>query len=303
MTGGEGAVRTDNAATSVPDFGPPPSPDLVCEPTPEEVRFFHEHGYLVVERLTTEEELDWLKQIMTWIFRDEANGLFAPVDRSGTRADGEAPTLRQAFFPEIRFPAILDTTFRRNAHRYAAALLGRSPEELTTWGHMILKPARTGRAALWHQDAAYWEPELDYHALGCWLPLHEVTVDQGAMQFIPGSHRGEVYPHRHVDRPEHNVLQAVGVDDSDAVACPLPAGGATFHHFRTLHYTAPNTTERDRLALPMEYQIAPTVRASPRRMPWVDERRAVVGAPDPILYAADGRIVSIEAGIASGGDE
>lgn len=281
--------------TTVPDFGPPPRPDLVVEPTAADVEFFADNGYLVVEQLTTQDELDWVRAIMEWIFADQDGGIFAPVDRSGSQ-DGEASTLRQAFFPEVRFPAILDTTFRANARRYAAALLGHTEPDLSAWGHMLLKPARIGRAALWHQDAAYWEPELDYHALGCWLPLHDVTVDQGAMQFVPGSHRGGLLPHRHADAPEHNVLEVVGADTSSAVACPLPAGGATFHHFCTLHYTAPNTTDRDRWAFPMEYQVAPRPRAEKRDMPWVEERRAVTGAPDPIFYAADGKIVPAATG-------
>jgi hypothetical protein len=74
----------------------------------------------------------------------------------------------------------------------------------------------------------------------------------------------------------HNNLEVdrAYLDESKAVACPLKAGGATFHTSETLHYTAPNTTNRDRLAFPMEFQITPVRRATPYKMPWVDETRA-----------------------------
>jgi hypothetical protein len=42
----------------------------------------------------------------------------------------------------------------------------------------------------------------------------------------PGSHA-----------PTTATLAADNVDDSTAVACPLPTGGATVHHPLTLHYT------------------------------------------------------------------
>jgi ectoine hydroxylase-related dioxygenase (phytanoyl-CoA dioxygenase family) len=171
-------------------------------------------------------------------------------------------------------------------------LLDVDANELSSWGHMIEKKPG-GRAASWHQDHAYWQPELDYCALGVWLPLHDVSVEMGAMQFIPGSHKRGLLAHRHEDEPKHNVLTVKDpIDTSTAVACPLKMGGATFHHSETLHYTAPNATMKTRLAFPMEFQLAPIRRVEPERMPWVDEFRAATGER-PLVYVADGRIVPV----------
>jgi hypothetical protein len=275
---------------SRPDFGPPPPSTFDLTPSPDDVAAFQENGFLAVERLTTDEELAWLRTIFEFIF-DPANAgrRGGPVDRSGSQAANASGRLGQAFFPEMQFPAILDSTFHRNAKRYAAALLGVDEGRLTCWGHMIRKPPG-GRAVSWHQDRAYWQPELDYLALGVWLPLHDVTPEMGAMQFIPGSHRRGALPHRHEDDPAHNLLTvAEKVDAAQAVACPLKAGGATFHHAQTLHYTAPNTSQRPRLAFPIEFQLKPVRRAVPEVMPWVDEHRAAAGAP-PLVYVADGKM-------------
>jgi len=272
-------------------FGPPPATRYEIAPTKDEVAFFKENGFLAVERLTTDEEIAWLRQIYDYIFDPaQAGKPGAPIDRSGALAPGEESRLSQSFFPEVQFPEILDTNFRRNARRYAAALLEVDEERLTCWGHMIRKPPG-GRAALWHQDHAYWQPEFDYCALGVWLPMHDVSVEMGAMQFIPGSHRRGLIPHRQEDLPAHNVLTVdEPVDASRAVACPLKTGGATFHHSETLHYTAPNATDRPRLAFPMEFQIRPVRRAKPEHMPWIEEHRAAVGGPKALHYVADGKI-------------
>lgn len=278
-----------------PRFGPPPPTDFEVEPTDAEIAFFREHGYLVVERLTSDEEIDWISRIYDFVFDpDQAGQPGSPVDRSGTRAPGEPVLLSQAFMPEVRFPELLATAHWRNAKRYAAALLGVPSEALSSWGHMIRKPPG-GRPALWHQDLAYWEPELDYPAaLGVWLPMHDVSAEMGAMQFIPGSHRLGLLPHRHADEPAANVLTvAVPVAESRAVACPLKKGGATFHDKLTLHYTAPNTTELTRCAFPMEFQTRPRRRPVPRDMPWVAERRAATGEAHNPVIVADGRFLRV----------
>ena len=270
-----------------------PKTSFEVSPNESEIDFFRKNGYLVVERLTTDEELAWIRSIFEHIFDpDQASAQGAPIDRSGTLPPGAASQLSQAFFPEFRFPDLLNTAHLRNARRYAAALLGIDEQQLSSWGHMIKKPPG-GRAALWHQDHAYWQPELDFCALGVWLPMHDVSQEMGAMQFIPGSHIAGLLPHRHDDAPRENVLVVdLPVDTSTAVACPLRAGGATFHHFQTLHYTAPNTTEHHRLAYPVEFQIPPTRRAEPLSMPWVSERRAVVG-DTPLTYVADGEVIEL----------
>jgi ectoine hydroxylase-related dioxygenase (phytanoyl-CoA dioxygenase family) len=275
-------------------FGPPPSTKFEVTPSAKEVKFFQDNGFLVVERITTDEEIAWMRQIFEYIFSPEHDPRHSsPIDRSATRRPGDESKLSQSFYPEIEFPELLTTNHCRNARRYAAALLGVNESRLSSWGHMIRKPPG-GKAALWHQDHAYWPPELDYCALGVWLPMHDVSTEMGAMQFIPGSHNRGLLRHRHQDEPQYNVLMVdEPFDESKAVACPLKAGGATFHHSETLHYTAPNTTDRPRLAFPMEFQITPVRRKAPLDMPWMQEFRKATGAPPKLLHVADGRISEI----------
>ena len=268
-------------------FGLPPDIPFEVDPTPDEVAFFRENGFLVVDRLTTDEEIDWLRPIF--------EAAFEKVD-SGDLVSDNKKVSYQTMMPEFRFPELLHTTYLRNAKRYAIALLGVDPWELGSWGHMIRKPAGKGnsRLAPWHQDEAYWESELEYHALGSWLPLHDVTIEMGAMQFIPGSHKLGVLDHIfYDDDPIHNLLEAVGVDTSTAVACPLEKGGATFHHQRTLHFTEPNTTDQPRLAYPIEHQVTPRWRDVPAERPWVDAMRAATGRGMIDKHFADGVMTTL----------
>ena len=101
---------------------------------------------------------------------------------------------------------------------------------------MIYKPAKYGAETPWHQDEAYWDPEVFSNGLSVWMPLDSVMKESGCMQFIPGSHKGDVKWHRHIDdNPLVHGLMTDDVDPSEAIACPLPAGGATFHHLSLIH--------------------------------------------------------------------
>jgi ectoine hydroxylase-related dioxygenase (phytanoyl-CoA dioxygenase family) len=136
---------------------------------------------------------------------------------------------------------------------------------------MIDKPPRHGHETPWHQDEAFWEEDLRYHACAVWLALDDADVDNGCMQFLPASHTGGIVQHRHLyDDPTVSalVIDDPAVDTTRAVAVPLRAGGATFHTQRTMHHTGPNTTDRRRRAYAIEVQLPPTVRDVPLPKPW-----------------------------------
>jgi hypothetical protein len=265
-------------------LGPPPAPWLRTEPSAADLAFFDHNGYLVGKQLTTLEELEWLRRAF------EAVASYADI-AVAANDPSRAAGFRQYAFPEITFSALLDTTFRRNARRYAAALLRQHEEDLSAWGQFIYKPPLDGAATPWHQDEAYWDPEREYHAVAAWLPLHDVTVERSCMQFVAGSHRsGEIHLHdRTTDERKGRQLEVEGADRLNAVACPLSAGGATFHHHRTLHCTGPNTTTEPRIAFVLEFQLPPKRRAHAPQRPWFEHR--AIGARS--MYVADGRVVPL----------
>ena len=138
----------------------------------------------------------------------------------------------------------------------------------------IMKPPEMGAEAPWHQDEAYWKPELEYDSIGIWVPLQEATLENGCMQFIPESHKAGVLPHHPIGHdPRIHGLEVDSCDPSTAVACPLPAGGATIHHCRTLHYTGPNRSAAVRRAYVHTFAAPYKERAEARDFYWQEQRR------------------------------
>lgn len=251
-----------------------PTTDLHVELTDEQVAEFHEQGFTHVDRLTTDEEVAWLRDRFAEVFdpkhENVPGGFFDASRPMGSTATESGPAvLPQAILPELRLPELLRSVAHRNAKRIAAQLLGVPEADLRTWTHMVDKPPRTGHDTPWHQDEAFWELDLGYHACAVWLALDDVDVDNGCMQFLPGSHRLGIVPHRHLyDDPTVSALVIDDVDASRAVPVPLRAGGATFHTQTTMHHTGPNRTDRPRRAYAMELQLPPVRIPVPKVHPW-----------------------------------
>jgi len=239
----------------------------------DDVASFHENGYLVIDRATTDDEIDWIAAVYDELYARPRTGLLDAVyDPSRPYGATEEPLLGQLLLPERWAPELRETTLWANARRIASRLIDVPLDEIESWGHFVHKPAEVGRVTPWHQDEAYWAPEFDYHAVGSWAPLDDVTIENGCLWFVPGSHRGPVFEHRHQDDdPAVHVLVADEPDTAGAVPIPMRRGSVSFHHPRMLHYAGPNTTGRARRAYANEFQSAPITRAERAHRPWHDE--------------------------------
>ena len=120
---------------------------------------------------------------------------------------------------------------------------------------LIDKAPHTDTPTPWHQDQAYWMPGMpDRRSVSCWLALDATTVDNGCMWFVPGSHRRPVRTHRYSGESGHAL--ETDAAESEALACPLAPGSATFHDGGTLHHSRGNSTDTRRRALIANFRPA-----------------------------------------------
>lgn len=236
--------------------------------TTDQIEFYHQNGYLCIDSIMPFEEVDWMREIYDRLFREQAGrDVGDQFDLAGTDEEGKEAVLPQILGPAKYAPELRESQLWVNTEHMVRQLLGENASFGD--GHMIYKPARIGAETPWHQDEAYWDPELDYTSMSIWVPLQEATVENGCMWFVPGSHKLEVLPHQSVGGDVRiHALEVLGADTSGAVACPLPPGGATFHSSRTLHYTGPNRSEIPRRAYILSGGLPATERTDGRRFPW-----------------------------------
>jgi hypothetical protein len=242
--------------------------------SPAQIASFREHGFLALPRISAPGEVAALRNIFERLFAQRAGrNEGAQFDMVTHDEDDAAPKLSQIIKPANFAPELLTTPFRTNALRVARQLLGADAVQVSE--HAILKPAGYGAATPWHQDEAFREAGFDYEQLSIWMPLQEATVDNGCMQYVPGTHRRGVLEHRSPgEDPAVHALECVGdFDPADAVVCPLPAGGVAIHHGRTLHYAGPNRTPVARYAYILMFEAPPKVAAGARDFHWNRDKR------------------------------
>ncbi len=162
--------------------------------TSDQVRFYHDNGYLALPSITTPDELETMRCAYDRIFSERAGrSVGDQFDLGSADEEGKEAVLPQILSPAKYAPELTDGLFRANGLAIARQLLG--PEAISMGDHAIFKPARTGTQTPWHQDEAYWGEQVDYNSFSLWMPLQEATIENGCMWFIPGSHRLEVQPH------------------------------------------------------------------------------------------------------------
>lgn len=239
-----------------------------------ERRFFGANGYLAFDRITTEAELERLRAFYQSMLETPRSGFLDGVfDLSRPYGTTDTPSLGQLLRPERHFDAIENTSVWRNARRICAGLLGLDEDELEFWSHLIFKAPFSDAETPWHQDEAYWDVHLQYRSVATWLPLDDVSPDNGCLWYVPGSHKGEVLRHRHFggDANVHVLEIDEPADTSAAVPVPMSAGGLVVHDPRVLHHSGPNHTGEIRRAWGLVFQSAPIRRERPADHPWWHE--------------------------------
>jgi len=218
--------------------------------TTEQIAFFREHGYLRMERICPPEEVEFLRGVYDRLFAEQVGrGQGAQFDMVGLDEDGKPQASPQIINPVFFAPELKETSFRSSALAVARQLLG--PEAFWSFEHAILKPAGIGAPTPWHQDEAFRRNHPPgYREISFWMPLQVATEENGCLEFIPGTSHGPVLRHASPGGdPRVHALECVeGFDPADAVACPLPPGGCTIHHCRTLHHAGANRSSIPRRA-------------------------------------------------------
>jgi ectoine hydroxylase-related dioxygenase (phytanoyl-CoA dioxygenase family) len=90
-----------------------------------------------------------------------------------------------------------------------------------------------------------------------WIAFTPSNETNGAMEYIPGTHKADQIPHRDTFA-KHNLLTrgqevAVDVDPSRARRICLQPGEMSLHHVRLIHGSAPNPSDDRRIGFAIRY--------------------------------------------------
>lgn len=218
--------------------------------TDEQVQFYEQQGYLPGVKLLDEAQVDAL--------REELNDLFRP-HHEGHELWYEYHTNESVQPDKVLFHALGAWRIRPGFHDIlwnpaftvaASQLLG---GRVRFWhDQLFCKPARHGGVVAWHQDYSYWTRTKPMAHLTCWIGLDDSTVDNGAVHYVPGSHRWDLLPITGLAGNMDAIREVLNDEQWDQfqrpVAVELKKGECTFHHPLMVHGSFENRTERPRRA-------------------------------------------------------
>lgn len=204
----------------------------------EQLRFFRDNGYLVVEDAVASDDVAKVRKHCDVIVEKRHKLAFDWAWEKGTSREDRKFRIVQGS-PSRIWPEINDMRFRQWMIGFAADLLGKPVE--FWYDQYLAKPPHEGAETYWHQDEGYWGRNLFERGITCWLPLHDVNAANGCMHFIAGGHRDGVLEHFQPAHIQSDLLYCEP-DVSRTVGCPISVGSVTFHHSKTPHMTPPNKT-------------------------------------------------------------
>ena len=221
--------------------------------TGEEIQFYREKGYLGVDNVLSNEEVEALRRVTDeFIERSRAVATSDEVFDLEPDHSPENPRLRR-----IKNPSGQDPVFDR-VHRHdgildiVAQLIGPAIRSMGT--KLNMKAEDSGSPVEWHQDWAFY-PHTNDDLLAVGVAIDAMTRENGCLMVMPGSHKGKVYDH-HQDGRFVGAVTEEDFDDGDAEPVEVSAGGISLHHVRALHGSLPNVSNKPRRLLLIMFSAA-----------------------------------------------
>jgi phytanoyl-CoA hydroxylase len=231
--------------------------------------FFFEEGYLVLENILDEADLQPVIDEITSEIDIRAQKLrdagdiselheHEPFETRLARISQETAKLAvsiwngilhgPAIFHLITNPKLLDIAEAFCGEELIASSVYRLRPKIPEFGYGVV-PA--------HQDSGYFEPICDDSLIiTMWIPLVDTNRENGCLYVIPRSHQGTVVEHVMHDSGKYLAIRDDVLPETEAVYCPVPKGGILLLSNKVIHGSHPNRTRGVRWSKDLRYQSA-----------------------------------------------
>ncbi len=211
--------------------------------TKQQITFFEEEGYLVIDNLLNESEVTYYSNLYDSFLDNRIDASKYRSDLSGSD-DAAKENITQIMVPSKIVPEMLEKVLHIKSLRMAQELMG--DDIALDFDMLINKAPNTNTITPWHQDAAYWINMPDKRAASCWVAIDHAYKENGCMWYTPKSHLSEILQHEQTGNK--GALKCEGSEEN-SVCIELSPGSCVFHQGGTLYYSRGNSTNDNRRAI------------------------------------------------------
>ena len=234
---------------------------------------FWTDGFLLVENAINDRQLENLKKtFLDWV--DESRNYKADY---GETMDGrprfdlqpghssDVPGLRRIQSPEEISEVFADVMRNGRSVDMCAELIGQGIR--FHHGKVNSKLPGTATKVNFHQDFPF-EPMTNDDMITCLLFIDDVTLENGPLEVVPGTHKGPLYSHWHNGIFTGSVSDEILAQHEDKIIrCTGKAGSVCLMHASLLHGSAPNLSNKSRTLYISTYYAEDAVELSPNHLP------------------------------------
>ncbi|MEM7195841.1 MAG: phytanoyl-CoA dioxygenase family protein [Pseudomonadota bacterium] len=234
---------------------------------------FHRYGYICLPGALTSDQVERAKTVFAeWVDQSrDHNSPFGEMIDGRKRFDLEnghsskTPALRRVSSPEEVSTAYLSIVRESPAIEALADLIG--PDIKFHHSKINAKLPGATTSVKFHQDFPF-TPHSNDDLITVLYFLDDVTEENGALEVVPGSHRGPIHSLWQNGQFTGSVAaKTAAAAKAQATVCTGPAGSACLMHTRLLHGSAPNQSSNPRTLYIAVYSAADAVPLSPSPVP------------------------------------
>ncbi len=243
------------------------------ELTQAQIDKFWSEGFLLVENAVTAHQLEKLRSVFSkWVEESKEHS-----EDYGDTLDGrarfdlepghsaESPALRRVQSPEEVSDDFLDVMRNARSVEICVDLIG--PNLKFHHGKVNSKQPGAATKVKFHQDFPF-QPMTNDDLITALLFLDDVTLENGPLEVVPGTHKGPLY-----SLWQDGVFTGAVADDvyekhkDRIVKCTGAAGSVCLMHSSLLHGSAPNLSDQPRTLYIATYYAEDAIELSPNHLP------------------------------------
>jgi ectoine hydroxylase-related dioxygenase (phytanoyl-CoA dioxygenase family) len=216
----------------------------------EQIEFFEENGYLGGVKMLDEHQITQLRKELAEIADPKHPGHELFYEFHSNESTDPDTILFHALGAWRITEGFHDVLWNPRFLVAASQLLG--DHTVRFWHDQLFwKPPKKGGVVAWHQDYSYWTRTKPVAHLTCWCSLDNATVENGCLQYVPGSHRWGLLDKPNLAGDLLGIMDYLNEDQKKEfkpVHVEVKAGESIFHHSLTLHGSGENKSNQARRA-------------------------------------------------------
>jgi len=218
--------------------------------TAEQIAFYRENGYLVLDPFLDPDELEHWRAVTDLGMRARLQADQDAANVLNNQADQE--TFYSQVFTQCMqiarvYPPMAELIYDERLGRLAGELAG--VDGIRVWHDQALVKGPYANHTAFHMDNPFWS-FFHKDTLSIWVALDDATLENGCLWYLPGTHKEATFNYAAIGSNLGDLFKTYPAWKKIAAQPAVcKAGGAVFHNGLIAHGAGVNMTPRYRRAM------------------------------------------------------